>query len=83
MFRAIPNLNGNSVESLVEQSRKILDAIRNLESALIEASPHGRNYQTAESGAWESDRADWNKIQIDLMNLHNRIMDSAIRIQNH
>jgi hypothetical protein len=41
----IVNLNGNSREALVDQQRRILDALGQLLGAMHAAMPHGRDYQ--------------------------------------
>ena len=44
------NLNGASGESLLEQQRQVLDALRELGRAIKAAAPHGRDFQTDRTG---------------------------------
>lgn len=82
MFRAQVNLNGDSKETLVNQARAVIDALREVETLMGVANPHGRNYQTAKPGAFDADQLEWTEARIALCNLRNKIMDSAIRIQD-
>lgn len=46
----VVNLNGTSRESLVEDHRKALDALKVAFDALSDIAPHGRDYQTTPPG---------------------------------
>ena len=56
MQGGIVNINGNSVDSLIEQHRNIIDKCDELLNVMSEALPHGRNYLTAEDGRYHADR---------------------------
>lgn len=45
------HINGTSKSELLGQVLKVLDAIRDLEKALSEMSPHGRDYYPQGHGA--------------------------------
>lgn len=53
------NLNGTSYESLLDDARGVLDALRELDRVLAEAAPHGRDYQTAPEGTYQHARDAW------------------------
>lgn len=67
LVQPIVNLNGTTKENLVNQLRHVLDALRQVESAMAEANPHGRDYQNsridgqnlvyAAADAWHERRA--------------------------
>jgi hypothetical protein len=44
------NLNGTSGEELLRQVNDVLAALRTAEKAMVEASPHGRDYQLDATG---------------------------------
>ena len=57
----VVNLNGDSVEKLLQQHWDVLKHSRKLAEALAAAAPHGRNYQTLpahESPTYEA-RREW------------------------
>ena len=81
MFRAKVNLNGDTARTLVDNARAVIDALREVETLMGAANPHGRNYQTAETGAYDADMLEWTEARIALCNLRNKITDSAVRIQ--
>jgi len=45
------HLNGTSAEELLEQYRKVLEALREAHRAMAEAAPHGRDYYVQGTGA--------------------------------
>lgn len=52
----IVNINGDNVETLLEQHHAVYKAALQLRDALSKAVPHGRNYQTSRH-AFASDEA--------------------------
>jgi hypothetical protein len=83
----LPNMNGNSAESLIEQLRGILDAIRPLEKAIRHASDcwHGRNFQPLppEQAKLVQARAQdgWFERQKWLDAFEQEILEMAIKLQ--
>jgi len=53
----IVNMNGTSQEVLLEQVMAAKEAVAIAMKALAEATPHGRDYQTAPAGAYKVARA--------------------------
>ena len=52
----IPNLNGNSATSLINQITDVMDTLRKAIDAYAKASgdlTHGRNFQTVENGEYQ------------------------------
>lgn len=52
------NLNGDSSATIANQQMAVYKAANELIEALRQTMPHGRNYQTCEDGAYDSDRRD-------------------------
>jgi len=50
------NNNGNTARSLIDERLAAKNAVIAARKALLEMSPHGRNYQTAPAGAFEAAR---------------------------
>ena len=63
------NLNGTSADVLMKQLRNALDALRTAYDALLDASPHGRDYQI---GPWS-----WS----DAIGAHNRRLQKLDEIK--
>ena len=85
MINPVPNLNGNSSESLMKQLGGVLTALHDLEKAMRGASDcyHGRNFQTvrfsvesqqAAQRAWH-ERFEW------LSQFEREIEDMRLAIQ--
>lgn len=56
----IINLNGATGDSLLAQQRRVLDAIKELNRAICEAAPHGRDFQTDHTGTkYDAARAEF------------------------
>jgi len=53
------NLNGSDADNLIHQQLIIAHAAKNLIDKLYEASPHGRDYQTAPENYFVLDRQLW------------------------
>lgn len=52
-----PNMNGDTAQTLYDQSRGVYEAAEALLAAMARAMPHGRNYQTiGGDAAWLRDR---------------------------
>ena len=58
MKRARYNSNGNSRDDLIDKCRTIKKAALELETAMRDAYPHGRNYLTVDPPAFDRDMAD-------------------------
>jgi len=56
----IVNMNGTSQEVLLEQVMAAKEAVAIAMKALAEATPHGRDYQTAPAGAYAVARGQHN-----------------------
>lgn len=56
------NLNGTSAGALLEQANEVKSYLINAQAAMRLARPHGRDYQTAEAGAFELARVQF-KVQ--------------------
>lgn len=52
------NINGTASSDLRDQQRSVHDAAYALHKALLEACPHGRDYQTAPEGDYERARGE-------------------------
>ncbi len=50
------NINGSSARSLLEDNREAWRALETAREALQKAMPNGRDYQTAEPGAYQAAR---------------------------
>lgn len=53
------NLNGSSPYSILSDARATLESLRILQTCIADLIPHGRDYQGAPDGLFESDRADF------------------------
>jgi uncharacterized protein (DUF2252 family) len=54
-IKPVVNLNGDNIATLFEQQRNVREAMDNLEAAMREATPHGRNFQLV--SAWHQSYA--------------------------
>jgi flagellar biosynthesis chaperone FliJ len=83
LVQPVINLNGTSKESLVKQLRHVLDALRQVESALAGAQPHGRDYQnsplTGENGVYAAQDA-WNERRVMITKLKQEIEEHTFKI---
>lgn len=75
----VVNMNGSSRDALVEQQRNVRNAARALADALAEASPHGRDYQTAQPGEYQGARKEHEARLLAVRD----IMDDATAIAVH
>jgi hypothetical protein len=85
MINPVPNLNGNTAESLITPLGEVLTALHGLEKAMRGASAcyHGRNFQTLPHGA-EAQRAAqaaWHERFEWLSRFEHEIEDMRIAIQ--
>ena len=86
LIAPMPNLNGNSALSLVEQLQEYLDGLRHAQDALMACYDywHGRNFQTLPNG--EQLRRDAQDAWLERMNilsdLHTEAVNIAIQVQN-
>jgi hypothetical protein len=87
LITPIPNLNGNSADSLVQQCRQILAATRALRDAIRNASDlvHGRNFQTLPAGVATVARAAaedaWRERQAWLSRFEAEVTEMALTIE--
>jgi len=85
LLAPIPNLNGNSSESLLLQLGEVLTALHGLEKAMLGASDcwHGRNYQTVPFGAemQRSAQEAWHQRFKWLAKFERDIEDMALVVQ--
>jgi hypothetical protein len=87
LIAPIPNLNGNSADSLVQQCRQILDAARELRDAIRNASDlvHGRNFQTLPTVvaglAREKAAEAWRERQAWLRRFEAEVTEMALTIE--
>jgi hypothetical protein len=75
------NLNGTSREALVAQQCDVLAAIRALQEALQEASPNGRDYQTAPMGTFNRAQEAWRERWQVIEDMRKEIEQHALAIQ--
>ena len=57
------HLNGTSQDELLKQLADAVNAIRSAETALAEATPHGRDYYIQPGQAWDAAILDHNRRQ--------------------
>ncbi len=74
------NLNGDSAQTLKDRYRAVHEAARALDEALAKSMPHGRNYQTADAGAYEKDREWWETLRKYVDIIEDEAGDAARRI---
>ena len=53
------NINGTSKEELIKQYDACLNALGQVVNAMRLATPHGRDYQTMEDGAYSNAVGEW------------------------
>ena len=83
MKQATLNLNGSSPERLIEDHRTILELVGDVLDKIGSIAPHGRDYQTHESGkAFDADRATYASQVSALNRIKNEITDSVIHLMN-
>ena len=72
------NLNGTSKSDLLDQYKKCLRALRELDKAMGEAMPHGRDYQTHTTAfAGDDARKAWGQRRVWLEELRKDLEHSA------
>lgn len=81
MMRPIVNNNGDTRESLVDQRRAVIDALRVVMKALYETAPNGRNY-IGNAERFVADKAIYAARFATLDQLLNEIQDEALAIKN-
>lgn len=74
-----PNRNGTSREALIEQRRRVARAIRDLQGAMHDAWPNGRDYQLRPENE-RLDLAEWREFADRLRAFYRKIEDEAIRL---
>lgn len=74
------NLNGTAARALTDQQRAIADAAYDLITALCEATPHGRDYQTSAPGEYAAARAEHAATIKAAQDIRTRAVDIAMAI---
>jgi hypothetical protein len=75
------NRNGASLDSLLEARKAAYLAVLGAERALRECAPHGRDYQGAPAGAYESALEQYEGRIGALVKLSHELRDEALFIQ--
>lgn len=78
----VVNINGDSVETLLEQHHAVYKKALELRDALSKASPHGRNYQTVEFERYSAARDEWleeNRKVVEIQRWADRILNDLMR----
>jgi len=70
-LKFVINNNGDAAKTLMENYRNVFLLAMDLDKAMALASPHARNYQTAEVGEFEADVKLWNELRTQLKNIEN------------
>lgn len=80
-----PNLNGERAESLMEKRERIMKALDELDDAMTDAWPHGRDYQLAEepNAALRTDVKTWTDVARSVEHLRVRLMVDKIKLADH
>ena len=86
LLRARPNLNGNTLDSMVDDLMNLRNAVAKADAALrtVMNDPcHGRNYQTVPDGvsARSADLATLGDFRDTLLALDKWTLDSAIQLR--
>jgi hypothetical protein len=76
------NNNGTSKKALMDQLLAVYEAGRAMEKALAEASPHGRDYQTAPPGAYQTARKQHEDRAKRVSSVLKEIEDIALQVQD-
>ena len=74
------HLNGASRESLVQQRTDVADALRDVEKAIGQAWPHGRDYYTQGPDALSAAQQAWRERVTVVAEMREEIMEEALRI---
>ena len=74
------HLNGTSRDSLVKQRRDIIDALGDVETAIRQAWPHGRDYYTQGPDALPAAQQVWRERWNLVADLQEEIVQEALRI---
>lgn len=77
----IVNINGTSGDALMAHYIKTLDAIHALQGIMREGMPHGRDYQTAEPGIYETAREQHSEMLNELSAIESRVTTIALAVQ--
>ena len=82
----VPNLNGNTKESLQERLTELIHAIAGVEEAIVGCHDcwHGRNFQTLEGGDIIRSLAEgaWRLRMIAMAEMHHSIVELMMKIEN-
>jgi hypothetical protein len=76
----IVNINGTSINELLEQTQAAAFAVQTAYRALQLAAPHGRDYQTAPEGTYRKAREQYNIWMDQLQDIHNGLNEIGQQI---
>jgi len=76
----VVNNNGDSWETLNKDRREALNALDNARAALARMAPHGRNYQTAEPGAYTAAREAHFDLRALLLDVYNAVKAESVAV---
>ena len=76
----VVNLNGTSVNELLEQIQTAAFAVQTAYQALQLAAPHGRDYQTAPAGTYGNAREQYSVWMGQLNDIHNGLHEIGCQI---
>ena len=74
------NIGGSSADTMVEDRRKVITALRDAMDAMLALQPHGRDY-VGRDQQFSLDRAFHRNRQQALLDMHDEIMAEALAIQ--
>jgi len=80
-MRPTVNMNGTARESLVDQRREVMDALRPAMDKLRETAPHGRDY-VGSPAQYDMDRATYLARYETLLKLFHDLQEEALLIMN-
>jgi hypothetical protein len=76
------NNNGATRESLIDARKQARSALRDALIAIGDCAPHGRDYQTAPQGAYDTARQRYSEQVAALGKLCNELQDEAAFLYN-
>jgi hypothetical protein len=76
------NLNGSDPKELLKSLKEAYRAIRKVQESFQATAPHGRDYQTAEPGAFQKARSEWGAHQDALRASADYLIDVAEQVQD-
>ena len=79
-MKPVISLNGTSADSMVEDRRKVMEALMDAMQVMTALMPHGRDYPNA-AEQFRADRDLHCARQQALLDMHDEIRDEALAIQ--